>query len=188
MRGAARASAHADEILDELRAKEISFDADTAVEVTMKPNFPVAGPRLGPKIKDVAAALARGDYVERPDGAVDVEGVTLGADELIRTEKVILEGWVVAHEGAVSVAIDPALDDDLLLEGRALELIRSLNDHRKRAGLELTDRITVRLPESEAALLAVHGEWIGAEVLATRIDLEPGLTAPTLDKDGEYGA
>jgi isoleucyl-tRNA synthetase len=186
VRGAARASAHGEEILDELRAKEISFDAETAVEVTVKPNFPVAGPRLGPRIKEVAAALARGDYVEGPDGAVDVDGVTLGPDELIRTEKVILEGWVVAHDGGVSVAIDPTLDDELLLEGRALELIRSLNDQRKRAGLELTDRIVVRLPQDDAIVLGTHGEWIAAEVLATAIDVADGLSTPTLERDTEY--
>ena len=49
--GADKARLHAAEIMDELRVKEISFDTDTTVEVTVKPNFPVAGPRLGPKIK-----------------------------------------------------------------------------------------------------------------------------------------
>jgi isoleucyl-tRNA synthetase len=186
VRGAAAAMGHADEILDELRVKEISFDADTELEVTVKPNFPVAGPRLGPRIKEVAAALAAHDYEDLPDGGVGAAGVTLGPDEVIRTEKVVLEGWVVAHDGGVSVAIDPTLDHELILEGRALELIRALNEERKQAGLELTDRVLLSVPVEHADVVEAHKDWIAAEVLATAIVVESGLEHPVLTLDTAY--
>ena len=183
VRGAEAASNHAAEIRDELRVKEISFDADTTVEVTLKPNFPVAGPRLGPRIKEVAAALARGDYVDRGDGGIDVAGETLSTGEVLRTEKVVLDGWYVAHDGNVSVAVDPILDDELLLEGRALELIRSLNEERKNLDLALTDRIKLSLPREHSDVLATHGEWVAAEVLATSIGVDDSLDAPVIVVD-----
>jgi isoleucyl-tRNA synthetase len=186
VRGADLAAAHADEIREELRVKEISFDAETTVEVTVKPNFPVAGPRLGAKIKDVAAALARGDFEELADGSVVVAEETLSADEVQRTEKVVLEDWVVAHDGNVSVAVDPTLDDELVLEGRALELIRALNEQRKQEDLALTDRISLRLPSKHADLVSAYKDWIAAEVLATSIGVDESLTDPALTRDEEH--
>lgn len=183
VRGADLASAHSAEIEEELRVKEVSFDEETTVEVTVKPNFPVAGPRLGSKIKEVAAALAEGDYEDLDDGGVRVAGETLGADEVERTEKVVLEGWVVAHDGRVSVAIDPALDDELIMEGRALELIRALNDQRKQEGLELTDRIVLRLPSEHADLVDAYHDRIAGEVLATAIEVDETIDAPVLVRD-----
>ncbi len=186
VRGADLARPHAAEILEELRVKEVSFDEDTAIEVTVKPNFPVAGPRLGPKIKDVAAALAAGDFEDLPDGGVKVAGETLSSDEVARTERVILEGWVVAHDGNVSVAIDPTLDQELILEGEALELIRSLNEQRKMAGLELTDRIALRLPSTHSELVETYGDWIAEEVLATSVEVDDELQSPSVTRDPTY--
>jgi isoleucyl-tRNA synthetase len=183
VRGAGQASAHADEIIDELRVKEISFDEDTALEVTVKPNFPVAGPRLGPKIKAVAAALALGEYEDLDGGGVSAAGETLGPDEVLRTEKVVLDGWLVAHDGNVSVAIDPTLDDELILEGRALELVRGLNEERKKAGLELTDRIALRLPPEHAEVVGTYHDWIAGEVLAVSVDIDDSLESPVLTVD-----
>ncbi len=183
VRGADLASAHSEEIEEELRVKEVSFDQETTVEVTVKPNFPVAGPRLGSKIKEVAAALAEGDYEDLDDGGVSVAGETLSADEVERTEKVVLEGWVVAHDGRVSVAIDPTLDDELIMEGRALELIRALNDQRKQEDLELTDRIVLRLPAEHADLVDAYHDRIAGEVLATAIEVDETVDSPVLVRD-----
>jgi isoleucyl-tRNA synthetase len=184
VRGADLAAPHAEEIREELRVKEISFDAETAVEVTIKPKFPVAGPRLGPKIKEVASALSRGEFEELADGGVAVAGQILSSDEVQRTERVVLEDWVVAHDGDISVAVDPALDDELLLEGRALELIRTLNEQRKQEDLNLTDRISLRLPSEHADLLAAFEDWIAGEVLATSIVVDETLEAPSLTRAG----
>jgi hypothetical protein len=66
-----------------------------------------------------------------------------------------------------------------LLEGRVLDLIHHLNLKRKEAGLELTDRIVVTLPASDAELL-VHEEWIKEEVLATEIRVDGGSAEPQI--------
>ncbi len=131
----------------------------------------------------MAAALAEGDYEDLDDGGVRVAGETLSADEVERTEKVVLEGWVVAHDGRVSVAIDPTLDDELIMEGRALELIRALNDQRKQEGLELTDRIVLRLPSEHADLVDAHHDRIAGEVLATAIEVDETIDSPVLVRD-----
>jgi isoleucyl-tRNA synthetase len=183
VRGADLAASYAGEIREELRVKEVSFDEETTVEVTVKPNFPVAGPRLGAKIKEVATALSRGDFEELAHGGVAVAGETLSPDEIQRTEKVVLEDWVVAHDGKVSVAIDPALDEELILEGRALELIRALNEQRKQQDLALTDRIVLRLPVEHADLVEPYRDWIAGEVLATSIEIDDSLGSPVMNID-----
>jgi isoleucyl-tRNA synthetase len=86
----------------------------------------------------------------------------------------------VAHDGNLSVAIDPTLDAELILEGRALELIRALNEQRKQDGLDLTDRITLALPGEHADLVDRYKDWIAAEVLATSITVDDGLGSPIL--------
>ncbi|MBW3666766.1 MAG: class I tRNA ligase family protein, partial [Actinobacteria bacterium] len=180
VRGGDRARGHLDVIRDELRVKEVRFDVDTEVEVTIKPDFSKAGPRLGPKVKEVAAALERGDYEER-DGKVVAAGEELSPEEVIRSERPVLEGWAVAHEGGVSVAVDPTLDDELILEGKTLELIRVVNDLRKQEGLELTDRIELRLPAEHAEITERHRDWIAAEVLATSVRIDETLKTPELE-------
>ena len=171
MRGADGARAYASEIADELRVKEVGFDEGPVVRVTLLPNLPVLGPRLGSKVADVRAALQSGDYEELPTGGVRVAGLELGPDDLIRGESLSLKGWAIAQDGKISIAMDTSLDDDLRLEGKALDMIRKLNDMRKAAGLELTDRIHVVLPAADADLL-VHGGWIKDEVLAVSIEVD----------------
>jgi isoleucyl-tRNA synthetase len=179
VRGAARAGEHIDEIQDELRVKEIRFDEGPVAPATLLPNLPVLGPRLGPKVDEVRAALQDDRYEELPGGGVRVAGLDLGPGDLIRGERLSLEGWATAADGPISLALDVTLDDELRLEGRLLDLIRRLNDLRKSAGLELTDRITVTLPETEADLL-VHADRIKEEVLAVSLDTHPGTTEPRI--------
>jgi isoleucyl-tRNA synthetase len=90
-------------------------------------------------------------------------------------------GWAVASDGGVTVALDTELDDELRLEGRVLDLIHELNSKRKEAGLELTDRIVVTLPESHSDLLA-HEAWIKNEVLATEIRVDGTSAEPRIAK------
>jgi isoleucyl-tRNA synthetase len=180
VRGASAARRQPREIRDELRVKEVGFDEGPEPRVTVKPNLPVLGPRLGKKLPEVRAALAAGDFEELGDGRLRAAGEELGPDDVIRGEQVEVEGWAIAQSDSLSVALDTQLDDTLRLEGRVLDLIHRLNVMRKDAGLELTDRIVVTLPESEEELLR-HEEWIKAEVLAVRIRLD-GIEAPQIAK------
>ncbi len=182
IRGGDEALRHAAIIQDELRVKEVEFGAEAVVEVAYKPDFPKLGPRIGPKVKEVAADLAAGSFEVLEDGSVRVAGETLAPHEVVRTETVILEGWGVAQDGNLSVALDLTLDDDLVREGRVYDLVRALNDLRKQEGLELTDRIHLRLPPAHADLLEAHGAWIADEVLAVSIEVDETLSAPAVER------
>jgi isoleucyl-tRNA synthetase len=168
--GASKAVGYADEIADELRVKEVQFEDDASVRLRLKPNLPVLGPRLGARLPAVRRALEAGEWELRGDEIV-VDGEVLSADEVLREREAVREGWVLAADGALSVEIDPELDDDLRLEGRVLDLIHEVNRMRREAGLEVTDRIVLTLPLDGAALVDRFADRIKSEVLAVRIDL-----------------
>jgi isoleucyl-tRNA synthetase len=73
------------------------------------------------------------------------------------------------------VALDTALDDELVLEGRALDLIRAVNQLRKDEGLELTDRIVLTVPESERDVVERYSDRVAGEVLATDVRVGDAL-------------
>jgi isoleucyl-tRNA synthetase len=165
--GATLAADHADEIADELRVKEVSFGAVDASELRVKPNLPVLGPKLGAELGAVRAALAAGEFEELAAGGFRVAGRDLSADEVL-VERHGKEGFAVASADGVTVALATTIDEELVLEGRIFDLIHTVNSMRKDAGLELTDRIRLTLPEADADLLA-HADWIARETLALSV-------------------
>ena len=171
---------HAAELREELRVKEIEHADVEAEELVIKPNLPVLGPRLGKELGAVRSALAAGEY-EEVDGGFRVAGHDLGPEDVL-VERRGKEGWALASDGAVTVGLDTRLDDELLLEGRVLDLIHRLNTMRREAGLELTDRIVVTLPASESDLLERHADWIKSEVLAIEIRLDGGSAEPQITR------
>ena len=177
--GAPLAAAHAEELQDELRVQEVEFGTVDATELQVKPHLPVLGPKLGKELAAVRSALAAGDFEELPGGGFRVRGHELGAHEVL-VERSGKPGWAVASEEGVTVALDTELDDELRLLGRVLDLVHTLNSMRKEQGLELTDRITVRLPAEHADVL-VHADRIKAEVLAVSIDTD-GVAEPQIAK------
>jgi isoleucyl-tRNA synthetase len=166
--GASRVTPYLGEIADELRVKAARIEKLDAGGLRVRPNLRVLGPRLGKEVQVVRRALEQGEFRELDDGGFEVAGHTLGPDEVLvqRTEK---EGWAVAADGAVTVALDLALDDDLRREARVYELVHRINTMRKEAGLSITDRIKLSLPTSDADL-APYQERIGAETLAVHIE------------------
>jgi isoleucyl-tRNA synthetase len=177
--GAPLAQRHSDEIREELRVKDVEFGPVEASELRVKPNLPVLGPKLGKELGAVRAALESGEF-EEVNGGFRVAGHELGAEEVL-VERTGKEGWAVAGAGGVTVALDTSLDAELELEGRVLDLIHEVNSMRKQAGLELTDRIVVTLPESASDLLA-HEDWIKEEVLAVEIRTDGGSGEPEIAK------
>src|SRR5205814_768424 len=142
------ARTHAGEIADELRVKEIAFGDVEASELRVKPNLPVLGPKLGPALPEVRTALAEGRFEELGDGRFQVDGHVLEPEEVL-VERIGKEGWAVATDGAVTVALDIRLDDALRRDvGDAVgaepfadalhELLR-----RRRAGRDADDRDAV---------------------------------------------
>jgi isoleucyl-tRNA synthetase len=165
--GARGAQAHADEIAGEVRVKDVVF-APVDAELRVKPNLPVLGPRLGKELRAVQEALQSGEFEQLGGGRFRAAGHELEPDEVL-VERGGGEGLAVASVDGVTVALDLRLDDELLLEGRAYDLIRRVNAMRKEQGFEVTDRIVLTLPQEEAELVERHGEWIKDEVLALEI-------------------
>ncbi|MGI9022780.1 MAG: isoleucine--tRNA ligase, partial [Acidimicrobiales bacterium] len=171
------------EIADELNVKALEDVSSLSELMTWRvvPNFRALGPRLGPRVNDVKAALVDADGAEvrrllETQGWVEVADERLGPDDLeVRADR--HEELALAQDGGWAVALDLELDDDLRREGTARELIRALNDLRKRLSLALTDRVRLRIgaagPRVTAAVEA-HGPWVASEVLATEFVLAGG--------------
>jgi len=172
VRGAPAAGAHVGELAGELNVKEVLFDQGPVARVQLKPNLPLLGPRLGAKLRDVSTALAAGDYEELEDGRIRAAGEELGADEVIRGERLSVDGFVMADDDMISVALSTELDDELRLEKRVRDLIREINSRRKQEGLDITDRIVVTVPSGDADLVSVHGDWIKQETLAVELRVD----------------
>jgi isoleucyl-tRNA synthetase len=170
---------HQDQILEELNVKAIEFIARDAglVSYRIKPNLPVLGKRYGkliPLIRKaleeadgaaIAGAVARGDTFEIDAGGEKLE---LGGDDvLIETESA--EGYACGEDGGYLTALDTSLDEALIEEGLAREIVRSIQDARKQAGLEVSDRIVLGVGGSGGIERAVakHRDYIMSETLAT---------------------
>ncbi|HYI74933.1 MAG TPA: isoleucine--tRNA ligase [Gaiellaceae bacterium] len=165
--GAPLAESHANEIADELRVRDVSFGHVEASELRVKPNLPLLGPKLGKELGTVRAALQAGDFEQLPDGGFRAAGHELTREEVL-VEREGKEGWAVAASDGLIVALDLHLDDDLRRAGRVYDLIHGVNTMRKDAGLELTDRIELTIPEDDADLLE-HEDWIARETLALSV-------------------
>jgi isoleucyl-tRNA synthetase len=182
------ASARWHNMADDLRAQfteevnvlsvvPLSEEAGDLVEVTVKPNFRALGKRFGKRTPSLAAALAAVAPADvaaavRDAGSVTIqtaEGAeTLSPDEVIITERPVA-GWSVASTDGATVALDLELNDDLIRLGNAREVVRALQEARKSAGYEVTDRIEVRYQASSDAateVLREHSSTIAEEVLA----------------------
>jgi len=166
--GADPAREHANEIADELRVRTVEFGDVDASELRVKPNLPVLGPKLGPLLRDVRAALQEGRFEPLDGGRFRVNGHVLEPDEVL-VEHVGKEGWAVAADDGLTVALDTGLDDELLREGRVLDLIHTVNAMRREAGLDLTDRIRLWIPDED---LLAYADRIKEDTLA--VSVEPG--------------
>jgi isoleucyl-tRNA synthetase len=166
-----------DLVQDELNVKRVEF-AESAEELgrwRAKPSYRVLGPRLGPRVKDVAAALA-GDDGTLAGALARGETVPLRLDERASVDlapddvdlvQETREGWGVGAEGGLTVALDLEITLELRLEGLAREVVRLVQDARKTAGLDVTDRIDLGVEATDEVLRAVqaHLEYVGSETL-----------------------
>ncbi|MDY6464867.1 MAG: DUF5915 domain-containing protein, partial [Bacteroidales bacterium] len=100
-----------------------------------------------------------------------------------------MPGWLVASEGALTVALDVEITPELRQEGVARELVNRIQNLRKTAGFEVTDRIDTVVyadaPEISAAL-ASYGEWIGSQTLSRTVTLQPAASAPADAREVEW--
>ncbi len=192
-------------VLDELNVKEMVLLQPGVRFQTyrMRPNLPVVGPRYGravPAIRaalealapeeaaEAVAALQRGETwsLALPDGT----RLPLTAEEVL-IEASAPEGYAVLEEEGFLVALDTRLDEELILEGLARELVRQIQEARKDAGLAVSDRIHTYLagltPRLQSAVSA-HHDYICGETLSLELHLaEPpsGAFRKTLSLEGE---
>ncbi|MDE3192243.1 MAG: isoleucine--tRNA ligase [Chloroflexota bacterium] len=161
-------------VRDELNVKafEVRDDAAGLVKEIVKPELKALGPKLGKELPKVRAALAEGRY-ERRDGSYVVEGHTLAASEVLVSHEGA-PGHAVGRDSGLVVALDTRITPELEAEGLARELVRRVNEMRKEAGLEISDRITLRYGGAIASVLERHRDLLASETLATA--LTPGVS------------
>jgi isoleucyl-tRNA synthetase len=184
-------SARADLVKAELNVKELDFVTEEGelVSYAVKPNYRSLGPRFGKRMPQVAAAVEALDPVHvaamMADGSqvginIDGDDHTIGPDEVTLSLQP-LDGYEVEAEAGHAVALQLELDDELRREGLAREIVHAVQNARKEAGLEITDRIALSLGGDVALIAAAqaHEPYIAGEVLATSVayDAADGVTA-----------
>ena len=174
-------------ILTEVNVKEMQFveNTDGIITKKIKPNFKTLGKVYGPRMKGIAAAMselgqavisaiqrseAAGENytLDLPDGEV----VLAPGDYQISSED--MPGWLVASQGALTIALDIEITPELRQEGLSRELVSRIQNLRKAAGFEVTDRIDVVVGRNAALEEALQrfGSYVCAQTLAREIRFE----------------
>ena len=181
-----------DLILNEVNVKEAEFISETAGLITkkIKPNYKTLGKIYGKQMKEIAAAfgtlgqdvineiqaaenLGTGYVLNLPSGDVTLNK----GDYEISSED--MPGWLVATEGAMTIALDITITEALKQEGVARELINRIQNLRKSSGFDVTDKVAVKIfadgeDGSEiAASLANFSDYVAAQTLALSVEAAP---------------
>jgi isoleucyl-tRNA synthetase len=178
----------ADVVRAELNVKALEFvtEAGELATYSVKPNYRSLGPRFGKEMPQVAAAIEAldPDHARAAIAGERMIGINVeGNDHTLHPEDMNLvmeplEGYQVESEAGRAVALALDLDENLVREGLAREIVRAVQNARKESGLEITDRIELHL-SGDAELLAAarsHEEYVGGETLAEHISYtEDGL-------------
>ncbi len=170
-------------IKHEVNIKEIEIleDASEILVKQIKPNFKTLGPRFGKDMKLIAKSIQQFDAnhikIIEQKGEIDVEIngkiITLERADVEITSQDI-EGWLVANEGTLTVALDVTISEELRYEGIARELVNRIQNLRKDSGFEVTDRISVSIQKHDEILEAVSENlaYIKAETLTETLELK----------------
>jgi isoleucyl-tRNA synthetase len=192
-------------IREELNIKEVRYedDIDDYMDFSIKPDFKVAGPKLGARMKDFAASLAGADAgallgafkgdepivwsipdarVAAPSAEKLKDGHIVLERDFITAQIEAKEGFAVAMEGGVFNILDTALNAELISEGLAREFVSKIQQIRKQAGLEMMDNIVISYDGDDEVKSAVeeHRAYIMKETLAVELD------ASAEDYESEY--
>ena len=172
----------ADLIKSEVNVKDVEVleDASDILVKQIKPNFKVLGPRFGQDMKAVTQIINgfTADDIKKieQNGQLDVEvngkNITLELSDVEITSKDI-EGWLVASSGALTVALDVTITDNLKKEGIARELVNRIQNLRKDSGFELTDRIAVQVKNDKQIINAINTnlDYIKTETLTDELEI-----------------
>ena len=161
-------------IADELNVKEVHLttDVEAVGELRMHVVPAVLGPRIGADVQKVIRAVREGHWERGPDGSVEVAGRVLEPDEyslrlVPRDERT---AKALPGDGGL-VMLDVTVTPELEAEGLARDVVRLVNEARKDAGLQVSDRIalTIAGPDDVAAAVEAHGAYVTDATLATRL-------------------
>ncbi len=177
-------------ILDEVNVKELEFVEGDMLEKKVKCNFRVMGKKFGKLMKAVAAAVgalsqdAINELSVNGSVQVDVDGQTV---EIVREDVEIVSedipGWTVANDGALTVALDLEITEELKNEGMAREIVKRIQAYRKTSGFEITDHIHVVLSHDDNLQKAVEAyhDYICSQVLADKLEFGAPESGEELD-------
>lgn len=179
-----------DLIKAEVNIKEVEYITGTnsIIHKKLKPNFKLLGARLGPKMKEAAAAISQLSQEEISNlEKSDCLEIQLANSSFIlqKTEvEIIAEdipGWSVASKGSLTVALDITLSDELKMEGDAREFVNRVQNLRKDKGLDLTDRIFINVLDNTALKPSIntYKNYICAEILADNLNWVPEINDGT---------
>ncbi len=169
-------------IKEELNVKEVEFTKNLKeyMNFSLKPNFKVAGPKLGSKIKAYGGALAKLDAAEIVPKLQAGETITIDLDgedfdidqELVMINTSAKEGFNVTIENNLFVILDTTLNEELLNEGYAREFISKIQQMRKNNEYEMMDNIEIKYSGDEEITKAIteYEEYIKSETLALKIE------------------
>jgi isoleucyl-tRNA synthetase len=176
----------ADLIMSEVNVKEIELldDASGILVKQIKPNFKVLGPKYGKEMKQIAqcvGALGQEDIQKiEQQGEISIEienKIIILQLQDVEISSQDIEGWLVASQGPLTVALDVTISDELRKEGIARELVNRIQNIRKESGFEVTDRIDVKILKDGCVENAVASNlnYIKAETLTAELDFEDKL-------------
>ena len=171
-----------DLILAEVNVKEVEYIDDTASILVkkIKPNFKTLGPRYGKLMREISSAItaftpqeiAAFENTGRHSVTIDGQQIQLTSDDVeIISEDI--QGWQVANDGKLTVALDVTVSDELRYEGIAREFVNRIQNIRKDNGYDVTDKISVHIEDIDFVREAVrrHAAYIGSQTLATTVNL-----------------
>jgi isoleucyl-tRNA synthetase len=174
-------------ILEELNVKEIEIlkDAGELAEFVVIPNAKLLGPKYGKDVQKIIQEAKAGNFTVNPDETVKIADFTLEAGE-VELAYQGKEGHIVESQDGIVVSLDTEITPELAREGMMREVIRQLQEMRKEAGYEVSDRITALVKSSgdlEAAVTQ-FADTIKAETLSDELQ-QGGDLESDLEKDFE---
>jgi len=187
-----------DVIIDEINVKKVEFVTDDSgiVKKSAKPNFKTLGPKHGKMVQPIASAVR--NFSSKEISELERSGeITLTLNgTAVKVEREDVEvlheditGWLVESDGVVTVALDTELTDELVNEGFAREFVNRVQNMRKDAGFEVTDRIRIFFQANERLGQALRNlsSYVTNETLAVDLSESPeaGGYQATWDINGE---
>lgn len=178
-----------DLIMNEVNVKGINFVDDSAgiLVKKIKPDFKKLGPKCGKSMKKVAAQLQElsqeeiSNFEKSGVYTLNIDGndimIEKGDVEILSED---IPGWLVANNGSITIALDVTITPELQKEGIAREFVNRIQNIRKSSGFEITDKICVKIENSENVKGAIEsfGDYVASQVLANSIELVEKVANP----------